>query len=190
MTEGAFESSSPAIATYDREGRFGRIYEEHFSGVYAYFLRRAAPGDVGDLVSEVFLVVWRRMDDLPPASEERLWIYGVARRIAGQHQRSIRRRARLSLRAEQDVALRSSEGHGGIESNVAEVLDRLRPRDRELVKLLVWDGLTREEAASVLGCSVNAVGIRWHRSLKQIRRKLGLTDDSDGPEGETRSGGT
>jgi RNA polymerase sigma factor (sigma-70 family) len=188
MGEGAFETSPPTVTGEDgAEDRFRRIYREHFSDIYGYFLRRADAAEVGDLVSEVFLVVWRRLDDVPVAPGERLWLYGVARRVASAHQRTMRRRTRLSSRIEHEPASRSSEAGSLVESTALELIDRLRPKDREVVKLLVWDRLTREEAAAILGCSANAVGIRWHRSLKHLRRKLGLTD---GPEGAIQPGGS
>jgi RNA polymerase sigma factor (sigma-70 family) len=188
MSEGAFGTSPPTVTGEDgAEERFRRIYREHFSDIYAYFLRRADAAEVGDLVSEVFLIAWRRLDDVPVAPEERLWLYGVARRVASAHHRTVRRRTRLSSRVEHEAASQGSEAGTLAESTALELIDRLRPKDREVVKLLIWDRLTREEAAAILGCSANAVGIRWHRSLKHLRRKLGLTD---GPEGATQPEGT
>jgi RNA polymerase sigma-70 factor (ECF subfamily) len=55
---------------------------------------------------------------------------------------------------------------------VLTVIDKLGADDRELVKLIVWDGLTHAEVATLLGCSTNAVGIRWHRPLKRLRSEL------------------
>jgi RNA polymerase sigma factor (sigma-70 family) len=187
MGEEAFETSPPTVTGEEvAEDRFRRIYREHFSDIYAYFLRRSDAAEVGDLVSEVFLVVWRRLDDVPVAPGERLWLYGVARHVASGHHRTMRRRTRLSSRIEHEAAWRGSEVGSLAESTALELIDRLRPKDREVVKLLVWDRLSREEAAAILGCSANAVGIRWHRSLKHLRRKLGLTD---GPEDGIQPGG-
>ena len=55
------------------------------------------------------------------------------------------------------------------------LIDALKPEDRELVTLIVWDGITHAEAAAILGCSANAVGIRWHRALERLRRHIGGT---------------
>ena len=52
-------------------------------------------------------------------------------------------------------------------------MESLRPRDRELVRLIAWEQLSHAEVANMLGCSVNAVAIRWHRSIKRLRNKLG-----------------
>jgi RNA polymerase sigma-70 factor, ECF subfamily len=34
------------------------------------------------VVAETFTIAWRRADDMPPGDEARLWLYGVARRVA------------------------------------------------------------------------------------------------------------
>ncbi len=79
-----------------REHRFRQLYEEHYRAVQAYAVRRVDAGaDVADTVAEVFTTAWRRLADIPPSPADRLWLYGVARRVlAGQH-RSSRRFRRL-----------------------------------------------------------------------------------------------
>jgi len=185
----AFEPiSSPAVAD-DGEARFRNVYQENFSQIYAYFVRRADGQEVADLVSEVFVVAWRRLDHIPPAPEDRLWLYGVARRVMSQHGRAVLRRKQLTARIAQNVGSQGFENSDAEKSSASSALglvDRLRPRDREVVRLLIWERLSHAEAATVLGCTTNAVTIRWHRSLKHLRRKL---DAPTVATTETRPGG-
>ncbi|GAB2818915.1 hypothetical protein GCM10027176_24190 [Actinoallomurus bryophytorum] len=58
------------------------------------------------------------------------------------------------------------------DSAVAEVFDRLPDRDRELLALVAWEGLSHAEIATTLGCSSNAVGVRLHRARKRFARAL------------------
>ena len=66
-----------------REHTFRAIYEQHGPAVHAYVARRvAADAYVEDLVSETFMVAWRK---LPKDVEEPLpWLYAVARREVRQ----------------------------------------------------------------------------------------------------------
>ena len=65
--------------------RFEALYATEGRRVLAYALRRTAqPADAADVLAEVFLVAWRRLDDVPAGAEARLWLYGVARRRPGQ----------------------------------------------------------------------------------------------------------
>lgn len=159
---------------------FERLYREHFEAIYAYVTRRAARADTPDLVANVFATAWRRIPDVPDPPEEKLWLFGVARRIVSQHNRGTSRRQRLNVKVGSNVPPVVAEGSHepwGLEEKVLNILDGLKPEDRELVTLIVWDGLTHAEVAAILGCSANAVGIRWHRVLKRLRRDIGATSE-------------
>jgi RNA polymerase sigma-70 factor, ECF subfamily len=174
--------------------RFELLYKEHFQAVYAYCLRRVPTDEVSDLVAEIFTTAWRRMANLPPPPEDRLWLYGTARRTVSQNHRGHFRAERTLASLRQSLSSATSTASNGTstssarESRVIELVDHLRPKDRELVRLIVWEQLSHSEVARVLGCSTNAVGIRWHRSLRRLRRDLGegaellpLTPDPDFP---------
>jgi predicted DNA-binding protein (UPF0251 family) len=60
-----------------------------------------------------------------------------------------------------------------------EALSRMRPEDQELLRLLVWDGLTQSEAGEVLGISANAVSIRLSRARKRFAGELRLVKGLD-----------
>ena len=66
----------------DRRERFERMYAANFGPLLGYALRRALnTDDAADVVAETFLTAWRRLDDMPPGEEARLWLYGVARNM-------------------------------------------------------------------------------------------------------------
>lgn len=55
---------------------------------------------------------------------------------------------------------------------------RLRAGDREVLMLVMWEGLSHAEAAEVMGCSVNAIGLRVRRAKERLRSAL---DPSEAP---------
>ncbi|MGQ4490009.1 sigma factor [Streptomyces sp. SAS_281] len=79
--------------TNDRQ-RFTELYRERNTDVESYVRRRVDPSQVNDVVSEVFVVVWRRMEDAP-GDRPLPWLYGVARRTLANAYRSERRRSAL-----------------------------------------------------------------------------------------------
>ena len=85
------------MATVDmaRRARFESIWAEHSLKVRAYCIRRVAAHDADDLCAEIFLVVWRRIDEIPPAPKTLLYIYGIAGKVVSNHTRSFRRKSRL-----------------------------------------------------------------------------------------------
>jgi DNA-directed RNA polymerase specialized sigma24 family protein len=70
--------------------------------------------------------------------------------------------------------------------DVADALRRLSPNEREVMQLVVWDGLSAAETAGVLGCSVNVVQVRLHRARRRLVRWL--SSASDGSDGVVASG--
>ena len=53
------------IVERTREDRFEELFREHYRAVRGYALRRASGDLAQDVVSETFLVAWRRLDDVP-----------------------------------------------------------------------------------------------------------------------------
>jgi len=178
----------------DDRGSFDAFYRAHYPAIYAFVLRRLgrSPDDVADVTAEVFATAWRRADQVPPPPEDRLWIFGVARRVVSRQQRGHWRRGRLLRRltdqAGGPVAVAGVGGAGWsptadpaeaatTEANpdlarVQAAMDRLRPADREVLALVLWDRLSHAEAGQLLGCSANAVGIRLHRARARLRQLL------------------
>ena len=71
--------------TAEGEAPFRSVYDQHRTDVLAYFLRRLGPEDAAEATADVFLVVWRRIDQLPPVSERRLWQAAPQGRPSSSH---------------------------------------------------------------------------------------------------------
>jgi RNA polymerase sigma factor (sigma-70 family) len=165
------------------EEHFRCVYAGNFEAVLAYATRRVAqPADAGDVVSETFLVAWRRHREIPPGDEARLWLYGVARRVLANHHRGDARRERLRERL---LAFAVFSPAIDLPSRLAvrEALATLPEPDRELLMLTAWEGLEPREAASVLRISPAAARTRLSRARTRLRNLLG---DAPGPPGHER----
>jgi len=167
--------------------RFVEMYNAHYQAIHRYFVRRSldSEAEAADLAAEVFLVAWRRLTVVPSPPHDRAWLYGVARRLLHRHRRAVWRRRRLTLHLA-TVATIGEQGAQGAESarieEVRAALAGLSRRDQEIVRLVMWDGLSHAEAAQVVGGTANAVAIKMHR----IRRRLGeaLADRRPDPPAE------
>ena len=157
-----------------RERRFRQLYEEHYLHIQAYAVRRLdVQADVADVVAEVFTTAWRRLDDVPPAPEARLWLYGVARRVLAGHRRGKERFRRLIARIEASHDAAPQRALGDPDARLTQVLRQVPTAEREALMLVAWEQLSYAEAAEVLGCSQNAIGIRVHRARTRIREAFG-----------------
>jgi RNA polymerase sigma-70 factor (ECF subfamily) len=156
----------------DRE-RFERIYRENFRTVLRFAAARIDSDRAMDVAAETFLVAWRRLDDVP--AQPRAWLLGVARKvIAGQFRTQTRREA-LSARLftahrgdpESDPSVALADRDAALAAFVT-----LGERDREVLRLVAWDGLEAAEAAEVLGVTRLAFTVRLHRARRRLERAL------------------
>jgi len=170
----------------DPERRFRALYCAHYPALLAYAIRRTGPSDDAmDIVADVFTTAWRRLDQVPAAPQDRLWLYGVAQRVVAGRRRSARRLRSLTSRLRAEVAVTVPQQAGGRDparEQLIAALDQLSPTEREALQLVLWEQLSHAEAAQVLGCSANAVGIRVHRAKARLRDLL-----TGGPDGPART---
>jgi RNA polymerase sigma-70 factor (ECF subfamily) len=156
----------------DERARFEALYAATREPILAFLLRRVdQPEDAADLLAEVYLVAWRRLDDVPAGDGGRMWLYGVARRMVANHRRGDRRRGALAdqLAATLRTApLAGDHDHGPL----AAALARLPEADRELIALHAWDGLAPAEIAAVVGARAATVRVRLHRARTRLARLL------------------
>jgi RNA polymerase sigma factor (sigma-70 family) len=159
----------------DAEDQFRALYDGNFAAVLGYALRRVdQPADAADVVSEVFLVAWRRFDEAPPG-DGRPWLFGVARHVLANYHRARRRSQRLGLRLRERLAHDVvPDPAGGVAEwdRIRQLLMRLRPDDRELLMLVGWDGLTPAEAAGVIGIAPGTARMRLARARTRFRELL------------------
>jgi RNA polymerase sigma factor (sigma-70 family) len=169
----------------ERRGRFEALFASHCSDVVAYCGWRAgSASDAQDAVAEVFLTAWRRLDDLPEGEAARVWLYATARRVLANQRRSSRRRTALHERlAGERVSEAYKEPSAGREETlVHEALRRLSRRDREVLLLAEWDGLTPAQVGAVLGCLTVTARGRLHRARRRFRIAFEHLRAEDGSE--------
>jgi RNA polymerase sigma-70 factor (ECF subfamily) len=157
----------------DRKRRFEKLFESYSADVVAYCGWRAgSESDAQDAVAEVFLTAWRRLDELPEGGAARVWLYATARRVMANQRRSRRRRTALHERLAFEAASHSREtpARESEHTLVHEALHRLAPRDREVLLLAEWEGLSPAEIAQVVGCLTVTARGRLHRARRRFRR--------------------
>jgi RNA polymerase sigma-70 factor (ECF subfamily) len=158
------------------EARFTQLYARFYSPIRAYCNRRALPDAVDDSVADVFLTMWRRIDDVPAGDAALLWLYGVAYRVISHQWRGVARRSRLWSRLESA----ESRPEVGAEDGAVDVVDsrrvlaalaRLSDRDAEILRLDAWEQLSAVSIAAVLQIEPNAARQRLHRARRKLARE-------------------
>jgi RNA polymerase sigma-70 factor (ECF subfamily) len=155
----------------ERARRFDELFEAYCPDIVSYCRWRAVSHtDAEDAVSEVFLTAWRRLADIPRGPDARLWLYATARRVLANQRRSHRRSAALVERlASEPVFNPDDRAADRDQALVHAALARISERDREVLLLAEWEGLSAEQIASVLGCLAVTARGRLHRSRRRFR---------------------
>lgn len=169
----------------------GEIYDRYADRIYNFCFRRTASWSVAeDAMAASFLEVWRARARAVAYDGTLLpWLYGVAGNVCRNHVRGQRRQAalRAKLHVVEDGAREADHA-----DEVADRVDderrmaalvaavaRLGDRDREVLMLVAWDGLTYEQAAQVLDVPVGTVRSRLSRSRGRLAELMGRSDEEE-----------
>lgn len=156
----------------DRQARFEELYRGYGDRVHAYARRRSSHATADDVVSDVFLVVWRRLHRVP--AEPLPWLLAVARRALANRRRAEGRAAALHERLADHY---SPSQAAAFDDSVVCALAGLAETDRELLLLIAWEGLAQAEVAEVLGIGRGTVAMRLHRARRRFAAALAAQDD-------------
>lgn len=178
----------------ERRRRFDALFATYSSDIVASCGWRAgSASDAQDAVADVFLTAWRRLDELPEGDAARVWLYATARRVIANQRRSNRRRTALHDRLAREAASAANDRPTTREESlVHDALELLAPRDREILLLSAWEGLSAAEIASVLGCLTVTARGRLHRARRRFRVAFEDVRDRDARRAAAtrRPGGT
>lgn len=153
-----------------RREEFERHFEQYRGSVLAFALRRVAAHDAEDVVAETFLVAWRRLESLP--AEPLPWLLGIARKVIATRQRGNRRLSNLYTRLHERRSRHQPTYDLGNRADLARAFNSLSDKDREVLMLIGWDGLTVTQAAEVLACSPQSLSVRLHRARKRLEARM------------------
>ncbi len=144
-----------------------------------------------DLTQEVFLQVYRSLPRFRQGSRFATWLYRIAVNRAVDAARGSRRWRFLPLLDEPSLATRAADQELEPESvferklqseAIQTVLMRCPLTQREVLVLRYYRGLSLEEIAETLGCTVAAAKVRLHRARRVFKENYIATYGMDTPE--------
>jgi RNA polymerase sigma-70 factor, ECF subfamily len=153
--------------------RFDAAFEAHYLKILAFAIRRVDERQAAeDVAAETFAVAWRRKEVMPDTPLP--WLYGIAVRVIANEWRSSTRRRQRERRY-----FTETEGSGRDPADVVSSRDAitaafaaLTESQREVLRLIAWEGLDNRTAASVLGCSQGAFAVRLYRARRALAKYL------------------
>jgi len=149
-----------------------RLYESFHRNIYRLMVRMVGADDAPDLTQQVFLHVFRRIEQYSGRGRFDRWLYRLAVNEAYQHLRRKRRRQHYSLAYEP-----MDESVGGDERTdrrdlMEQALARLDVELRSICLLREIEGLSYREIAEILDIPEGTVGSRLNRARHELRDHL------------------
>ena len=169
-------SRTAARPGVDLEALYRSSRDDVFAYVATMLRDRSAAEDVTALAFERALRRRRSFD--ARRGNPRAWLFGIARNAALDELR--RRKRNVALAADPEDAEAAPALDAGVEgalrrSVVRAALAALEPREREVVALKFFSGLSNAELARVLGVSESNAGTMLHRTVQKLRKACDAT---------------
>jgi RNA polymerase sigma-70 factor, ECF subfamily len=164
---------------------FAVLVERYVPKLTRYMRRRslATTDDIDDLLQNVFIKVYRNINDYDSSLLFSSWIYRITHNEMIDWYRREKRRATLSLDDDNhDIIskLMSEDDHTARFSNeeqkqyIIGVLNKLDDKYKEILLLRFFEEKSYEEIADILKIPAGTVAVRINRAKKQLQKSLTL----------------
>lgn len=130
--------------------------------------------DAEDLLQDCWLRIHRARRTYRPSEPVLPWIFAIARHTRlDAYRRRRRRESREVLMAAVPEELRvTAPANGHAQVDMTRLLEELPESQRELILMLKVSGMSLEEAAGAMACSVGAIKQKAHRAYSKLRELL------------------
>jgi len=163
------------VGERDREA-FEIIYGRYVRSVFGLALRRIGDrGHAEDAVQEAFTAIWRSASTYrPERGAAGGWIYTVARNAIVDR---LRRNgpsvdAGLPELASEEPGPAQQAEDSDVAFRVHRALEELQPREREVIELAYWSGMSQSEVAEYLHLPLGTVKTRTRSGLARLATAL------------------
>ncbi len=148
------------------------LYDRCSNRVYALMVRIVGRQDADDLTQQVFLQMFRKLDQFHGQSRLETWLYRLATNEALQHLRQRKRHATRPLLSEPFVDDPSTVTDAEETKLLERAVLSLEPELRAVLILKEQEGLSYADIADVVGIPEGTVGSRLNRARKELRQQL------------------
>ncbi len=164
------------------DGAFSELMRRHYKGVVNYIYRFTNLRDNSeDLAQEVFLRIYRSAGQYRPEAKFSTWLYKIATNVSLTY---------VKKKSNNNVSLDEIDDGGDATGNpdldiaddiiyrkemmnvIFEAMESLPEREKVAIMLCKYEGLSYEEVAQVLECTVGAVKAYVHRGRMKLIERL------------------
>jgi len=177
-------SDEELVISYKKDPKyFAALVERYIPKLTRYIKRRSAAtsDDVEDLLQNIFIKVYRNINEYDTSLLFSSWIYRITHNEMIDWYRREKRRSTLSLDdeaqdiiakliTEEDLTTRFSNQEQ--KQYIIDTLNTLDEKYKEILLLRFFEEKTYEEIADILKIPAGTVAVRINRAKKQLQKTL------------------
>ncbi len=156
---------------------FGVLYDRYIEKIFRFIYYKTFSREIAeDLTSDVFM---RALEKIHSFDDSRgvfsAWLYRIARNRIIDHYRTKKQTVPIEDIFDLGTDDRTADQLDAIATltQVAAYLKTLNPRQREIVTLRIWEGLSYREIAEIVGGTEDSTKMAFSRSIRELREKCG-----------------
>ncbi|OGF26295.1 hypothetical protein A2303_03805 [Candidatus Falkowbacteria bacterium RIFOXYB2_FULL_47_14] len=158
--------------------KFGVLYDKYIKKIYDFVYYKTHHRETAeDLTSRIFMKALENIGGFDPGKGTfQAWIYRIARNTVIDHYRTSRAHANIEdvwdLSGNDDPE-RDIDAKTKLEK-VRKYLAKLKPIERDIVIMRVWQGMNHKEIAAVMGKTEAGVKMAFSRTITKLREEMPL----------------
>lgn len=162
---------------------FNELVNRHHSKIYGLAYRMLGNSeDAQDATQETFLEAYKSIKSFRFQSQFGTWLYKVGLNTCNQIIRKAKSRNRMMDAYTEEKSIRGMTETREIPERLAikaeqselvqAAIDRLPPKQKEVVTLFYMQHLKYKEIAEILDCSIGTVASRLNKAMQNLKVKL------------------
>ncbi len=150
------------------------VYREYYPKIHRYIAGKVGnPQEAEDLVSDVFLKVCQHWDTFDESKASvSTWVYTIARNAVIDYYRTHRLHTELPETLTDDSSMEDDLAHRETLTSLASALETLEERQRDIIILRYWKGMTLKDIAARMKLSYTYIKVLHNDALRKLQRQL------------------
>lgn len=157
-----------------REAAFTAIIKKYQERLYWHIRRLVVThDDANDVLQNVFIRVWKGLDNFKEESQLYTWLYRIATNESLSYLESMKKRSALPLDDSESGLANQVKADRHFDANKLEwklqlAIQQLPEKQRVVFTLRYYDEMPYEEMSRVLDTSAGALKASYHHAVKKI----------------------
>jgi RNA polymerase sigma-70 factor (ECF subfamily) len=168
----------------NQQDTFKDLWDYYFPRLLVYIasFKGIAPSEYNDIISEVFLTIFRKIEHYNPAYSVSTWVYTIAKNhfIDALRRSKNSKGVAINLIEEQCIVNHTKQKNiidtlieQELVDKCQQIIKNLKQRDKRLIFLKYYEGLNSKEIALVEGIPVSTVRQRLMIVKSYIKERIG-----------------